>query len=70
MAEVMHHRSSYIDETEYDHDTNALTVTFSDGSTWRYYDVPRGLYTQMITSPSVGRAFRALIRDSFEAEEV
>ena len=64
----MRHRSSYVDETEYDHDDNSLIVTFSDGSRWQYFDVPRGVYTQLITSTSIGKAFRALILDSYEYE--
>lgn len=70
MSEVMRHNSSYIAETDYDQQAQTLDVTFTDGSTWRYADVPRGIYTQFITSSSRGRAFHSLIRDSFEAEEM
>lgn len=64
----MRHRSSYIEETTYDQQTGDLDVTFNDGSQWRYSSVPRGIYTSFITSPSKGRAFRALIRDSYDAQ--
>jgi hypothetical protein len=70
MAEVMRHNSSHIDETSYDQDAQTLDVTFTDGTTWRYSDVTRGRYTQFITAPSRGRAFNALIRDSFDGEEI
>lgn len=70
MAEVIRHSSSYINETTYDQPSETLDVTFADGSTWRYSGVPRGVYTQFITSPSRGRAFHALIRNSYDAEEV
>lgn len=71
MAEVIEHRrSSYIAETSYDQPNEVLDVTFNDGSTWRYEGVPRSRYTQLITSPSIGRAFHALIRDSYEGEEI
>lgn len=71
MPEVMRHNSSsYIAQTSYDQDAQELTVEFSDGSEWRYSDVPRGIYTSFITSASKGRAFRQLIRDSFEGEAV
>ena len=69
-GEVLRHRSTYIAETEYDFDTGALTVTFSDGATWQYDDVPQLVYTQLVRAPSVGRAFRTLIRDSYEGEQV
>ena len=70
MAEVMMHRSSYIDETSYDQDSEELAVTFADGATWKYIGVPRGIYTSFITSASKGRYFRAFIRDNYESEEV
>ena len=69
MAEVMRHRSSHIEETVYDHDTHELQITFTDGRAYRYEDVPRGTYTELVTSASVGRAFNALIRDRFDGEE-
>jgi hypothetical protein len=70
MAEVMRHRSSHIAETVYDQPSETLDVTFTDGSQWRYQGVPRGIYTQFITSASRGRAFNALIRDGYEGEEI
>lgn len=70
MSEVMRHRSSHIDTTEYDYSTETLNVTFTDGRTWQYVSVPRGTYHQLITSPSAGRAFNALIRDRFDGEEI
>lgn len=71
MAEVIRHRrSSYIAETEYDQPNESLTVEFTDGSRWNYQGVPRGIYTQLITSASIGRAFHALIRDSYDGEQI
>lgn len=71
MAEIIRHtRSSYIAETTYDQDEQTLEVTFTDGARWRYLNVPRGIYTQFITSPSRGSAFHALIRDVYDAEPV
>lgn len=66
----MRHRSSYIAETNYDAETLNLDVTFNDGSQWRYAGVPAGTYTELVNAPSIGRAFHALIRDSYEAEEL
>lgn len=70
MAETLRHRSSYIDETTYDADLEALYVTFSDGSEWRYNGVPKDTYQRFVSAPSRGSAFHALIRNSYEAEEV
>ncbi len=63
MSEVMRHRSSYIAETDYDRYTDVLEVEFTDGVRFRYEGVPRGIYTQLITSASVGSAFHRLIRN-------
>lgn len=69
MAEVIEHtRSSFIFQTVYDQQAQQLDVMFRDGAQWRYFDVPRGIYTQMITSPSVGKAFHQLIKDRYEGE--
>jgi hypothetical protein len=70
MPEVMSHRSSHIATSEYDQDSQDLTITFTDGRSYVYHSVPRGRYTQFISSPSTGQAFNALIRDSFDYEEV
>jgi hypothetical protein len=70
MSEVMRHRSSHIDTTEYDYSSETLSVTFTDGRTWQYSNVPRGAYHQFITAPSRGRAFNDVIRDRYDGEEV
>lgn len=70
MAEVMTHRSSYIASTTYDRYDNSLEVEFSDGVRYRYEGVPLGIYHQLVTSSSIGSAFRRLIYDSYDGEEV
>jgi hypothetical protein len=70
VAETVRHRSSYIDSTTYDADLSVLYVTFSDGSEWRYNDVPVETYRRFLNAPSRGSAFHALIRNSYEGEEV
>lgn len=74
MAEVINQRSSFISSTTYypiaegDREAGDLVVDFNDGTSFVYHDVPRGIYTQFITAPSRGKAFHALIRDSFDWE--
>ena len=70
MAEVMSHRSSYILRTSFDRYEGVLDVQFVDGSEYRYAGVPLGTYHSLITAPSIGRAFRQLIYDRFEGEEI
>jgi hypothetical protein len=69
VAEVLRHSSSHISETSYDRETQILSVTFSEGREYRYQGVDKDTYDALITSPSKGRAFNALIRDAFEFEE-
>ena len=80
MAEVIRHASSNIAETTYYHNPETdplrgempegtLLVEFNNGRVYRYDDVPRGTYTQFITSGSRGRAFRSLI-EPYGGEEV
>ena len=70
MAEVMPLRSSFIDESSYDRTTGALQLTFSDGKTIQYNDVPTTLYTAFITSPSKGRFWHQRLEDWRDWEEV
>lgn len=70
MAEVMQHRSSFIEETSYDHDTSTLEISFSNGRTFQYAKFPRATYTSFITSASKGKFFHARIKDAYAAEEV
>jgi hypothetical protein len=70
MPEVIDHRSSFIERTEYDRPSGELQITFSNGKTFSYADFPPALYTQFITSPSKGKFFHAHIREAFDAEEV
>jgi len=66
----MSHRSSFIAQTSYEHDDGTLVIEFTDGKTFQYDDVPRGIYTALITSRSVGKAWHALIKNRFVGEEV
>lgn len=70
MAEVMTHRSSFIEATSYDRDTSELQITFSNGRTFSYPNVPILTYHAFITSGSKGKFFHSRIKDSFDAEEV
>jgi hypothetical protein len=68
MAEVIAQRSSFIAETSYDHGTNELQVTFTDGKTFSA-TVPRSAYTAFITAPSRGKAWHQMLKDRFDWEE-
>jgi len=71
MAEVfIPARSEYIDQVEYDDETEALTVTFKDGAAFLYDGVPKSQFMAMQHAPSVGSFFRSYIRDAYPAEPI
>lgn len=45
-----------------------LTITFKSGRTYRYFDVPEGIYDALLDAPSAGRYFNAFIKDSYQYE--
>ncbi len=46
--------SSNISQFCYDADNSTLIVTFKNGSTYNYYDVPNNIYEGMKGAPSKG----------------
>jgi SprT protein len=57
--------SSALHELGYCADSRLLEVTFTNGSLYRYYDVPPGLVQKLLDAPSIGRFFNAFIASSF-----
>ena len=45
-------KSTHIDEMHHDPETNELRVQFSDGSRYRYSDVPAGMSPAVSESPA------------------
>jgi len=60
--------SSHISDVEWDE--GVMTVTFKDGGTYNYYDVPVGIYQEMVAAPSVGRFFKDNVKGAFEYERI
>lgn len=59
--------SSMINDVSYDADTKILSVTFSNGRTYRYAGVPPEEYDQLLGASSVGKYFIANIRDTYRS---
>ncbi|MBE9125291.1 MULTISPECIES: lysine--tRNA ligase [unclassified Coleofasciculus] len=57
--------SRVIKSFDYDGETQTLRVEFSDGTIYKYRDVPEGVYQCLKSSPSVGQFFNAQIRDKY-----
>lgn len=50
---------------DYDEQQKILKVEFTNGSTYKYHDVPKSVYQELEKSPSKGQYFNAEIRDKF-----
>lgn len=58
-------QSSMISYVAHDADTNALTVTFNNGKSYVYENVPVDEYHALVNAPSVGKHFIDNIRDQY-----
>lgn len=54
----------------YNMSTNTLELQFSDGSLYRYFDVPESVYEGLLRAESVGMFFNAHIRDAYRYERL
>jgi len=58
--------SSSIARFCYDEIDHVLVVEFNHGRVYNYYDVPQGLFEQMIAAPSKGSFFLENIREEYD----
>jgi hypothetical protein len=58
--------STAIEAIEYDPAARQLRVTFPGGNTYKYYDVPRGVYQSFQDAESKGLFFNTYIRDRYD----
>ena len=63
-------QSPTILSVEYDNDARAMDITFAEGRTYRYLDVPPEIYANLLDAESKGRFFLRNIRDTFAYDEV
>ena len=54
--------SSHLTEIEYDSTTEELTVTFTNGDRYKYYEVPKSIFGKDIEEGTYGKKFWELIR--------
>ena len=59
--------SSMINDVDYDAENKTLSVTFSNGRTYRYENVPEDEYANLLGASSVGKYFIANIRDRYRS---
>lgn len=54
--------SSLLDRMSHDSETEEMEVTFKRGGNYKYHPVSHDLWTELIESESVGKAFGYLIK--------
>jgi hypothetical protein len=57
--------SSSIASVGYDSETLTMEVEFTNGNIYQYFDVPQGVYEELITAESAGHFLNAQVRDAF-----
>jgi len=57
--------STAIQEIDYDETYEVLTVTFTDGSTYKYWNVPQEVYAELLYAGSAGSYFNREIRGKY-----
>lgn len=62
--------STHIKSIDYDAGERAMQITFRNGDTYRYTDVPDHLHQQFRAADSVGRFFHRFINGKFRHEKL
>lgn len=62
--------SSNIESVGYDSDEQTMEVTFLNGATYQYFDVPEEIFTSMINADSVGSYFAKTVKGTYRFSKV
>lgn len=62
--------SSSIRGVGYDEDAGALEIEFGSGGVYRYLEVPRGVYEDLLRADSHGRYFHDYIRGEYDYRRI
>lgn len=65
-----YHDSSMISYTSYDKEKLLLTVEFTGGNTYEYYDVDEDTYNGLCAASSVGKYFLSTIRNHYAYNQI
>jgi len=63
-------QSSALKSVGYDGGREVLVITFVNGTTYEYSDVPRHVYQELMRAPSKGTHFNANIRDQYSYRRI
>lgn len=70
MEEYSNFASSNIARLRYDSETSVLEVTFHNGGTYQYYDVPENIWVDFKSASSKGKFLHANIKGNFRYSKV
>lgn len=62
--------TSNISSIGYDSDTETLEIEFTNGSIYQYFNVPTGIYEQLMASGSKGQFLNTYIRNAYPFSRV
>lgn len=62
--------SSNITSIGYDPGSETLEIEFTNGSIYQYFNVPLGLYEQLMVAPSKGQFLNVYIRNAYPFSRV
>ena len=57
--------STAISQIDYDEEWETLTVRFTDGTVYKYWNVPQSVYAEFLYAGSTGGYFNAHIRNEY-----
>lgn len=69
MIEINTTRSSMLKTIAYDDSKKELIVTFASGGTYKYEEVPKSVFNEMINAESEGKYFLANIKGKYKFEK-
>jgi hypothetical protein len=61
--------SSNLASVGYDADTLTLEVEFLNGTVYQYYDVPEGVFEELLNAGSVGSYFSHNVRNNYPTQK-
>jgi hypothetical protein len=59
-----------LQEVRYDNDSAILEIDFKNGSSYRYFDVPRAVFEGLISAKSKGKYAAANIYNLFRQKQI
>lgn len=69
MPTLIQSRSSMLQSYSYDDGSNVLTIVFSNGGAYNYFDVPFEAFNEMQHAESDGKYFLSSIKPRFKCEK-